>query len=308
MLSGEKQLKMSDESDLSRPTVSRQAKSGYPIILPWTAEPLPLGTSFESALSHTINPFLKTNAFDPASLCQARFLYTKDGGTASYASTSTTSSGTSNDHMSVSLGVTVGCPFLNASVTGSYDKDVLENNDALKTSLKTSYHRGTIIFSQPIPFSNTALADLKIMGGFPRFRAIYGDFYVAGFNLGGDTSVLLSQSSDSKVTTEILAVTLKVHVLWFDKSKKWENVSQTVDAHASYSVTGFDTLSNSYVKLSSATRTNIRDVREMCLNLSSLGENLQGRVEAKMQQLKLEEGILLSWADCERILRQYTEV
>jgi hypothetical protein len=149
----------------------------------------------------------------------------------------------------------------------------------------------------------TALADLKIMGGFSHFRQVYGDYFVAGYNLGADTTVMLSQSSNTKVTTEELAVTAKVHVLWFDKTKTWKTVSQSVDINSSYTVTGFDTLSNRNVKLSSVTAASIRDVRQTCLDLSSLGETLQKRVQDKIKQLKIEDGLLLSWADCERICR-----
>jgi hypothetical protein len=120
---------MGNEDDLSSTALSTRAKSGYPLIIPWTTEPLPLGTSFESTLAHTLEPFLKSSAFDTNALHQVQFLYTGDGGTGNYASTSTMSSRSSDTHMSFSLGVTVGCSFLNASVTGSYEKDVLENDD-----------------------------------------------------------------------------------------------------------------------------------------------------------------------------------
>jgi hypothetical protein len=174
---------------------------------------------------------------------------------------------------------------------------------ALKTSLKTTYPRGTIYLSRPVPLSRFALAELKIMGGFPRFRAIYGDYYVAGLNLGADTSVLLSQSSNSKTTTEVLSVNAKVHTLWFDKTKKWDKVMETIDAHASYTVTGFDTLSNRHVKLSSALSASVRDVRNMCLELSELGKGLQERVEKKLRELNINESTPLSWVDCDRVCR-----
>ena len=56
------------------------------------------------------------------------------GGTASFQNGLSTNSGSSSDRLSASLGITVGYPFLNASVTGQYDKNVIENKKVSQIS------------------------------------------------------------------------------------------------------------------------------------------------------------------------------
>jgi len=53
----------------------------------------------------------------------------EDGGQATYVSANSDTSSSSSEHLSMSLGLSVGCEFLGASVSGKYDKDVLENTD-----------------------------------------------------------------------------------------------------------------------------------------------------------------------------------
>lgn len=50
-------------------------------------------------------------------------------GRASFKDAESASHTTELSHLSGSLGVTVGCPFLSVSVSGTYDKTVLENED-----------------------------------------------------------------------------------------------------------------------------------------------------------------------------------
>lgn len=115
---------------LDRTTIVGLVTSGLPILLPWSSSIAAVrpGTTFHSRLSATDDVWSKHNPF--ADLDKTRVVYTNsDGGQATYNSTKTTSSANNSEHLSVSLGVSVGCKFLNASVTGQYDKDVLENND-----------------------------------------------------------------------------------------------------------------------------------------------------------------------------------
>ena len=122
--------------DPAQPSLARQAESGVPLRFPWTAQVLKPGTSFDSLYLSSSHPFLGNSPFDCGALGHSTFVYTDDsGGRASYVSTSSTTVGSSRDHFSAGLGVTVGCSFLNASVSGQYDKDVMNNNDVRHCAL-----------------------------------------------------------------------------------------------------------------------------------------------------------------------------
>lgn len=61
-----------------------------------------------------------------------------DGGHASFQSIETNNNTTSEDHLGVTFGISVGCPLWNASVTGGYDRDLLENRDGATPSFSLS--------------------------------------------------------------------------------------------------------------------------------------------------------------------------
>lgn len=108
------------------------AANNLPITLPWSPgmPPLPPGTLFQSRLCERQDPWSKVSPWDPQSIRSAKLAYwLDDGGHSSFQSLETTNSHTSDDHLTVSFGITAGCSFLNANVTGAYDRDMKENRD-----------------------------------------------------------------------------------------------------------------------------------------------------------------------------------
>lgn len=119
--------------DPDRITILQLAEISQPISLPWFAKTVIPGTTFHSRLSNTGDPFGHTTPFKTESLQKSPLVYRiEDGAECTFYSAETKTKLTSRDHMSLSLGVSVGCSFLNASVTGGYDKDVRENRDVSK--------------------------------------------------------------------------------------------------------------------------------------------------------------------------------
>ena len=112
--------------------LSRQAyASGY-IRLPWPNRPFALGQGFSTTLADQTrnSPFFQLVAFDTEALAQAKFSYQRFMGCAgAFRSRESTSSSSSSEHLSVGFGATIGNDYLNASVTGGYDKVLLENKD-----------------------------------------------------------------------------------------------------------------------------------------------------------------------------------
>lgn len=109
-------------------TIPRLAKAGMPIALPWLKETVLPGTMFYSARCHSVNPWGIESPFED--LDKMRLVARKEDGThCTYYSAETRTKVNSLDHMSLSLGVQAGCSFLNANVSGQYDKDVMANSD-----------------------------------------------------------------------------------------------------------------------------------------------------------------------------------
>ncbi|MCJ1382860.1 hypothetical protein MMC17_005973 [Xylographa soralifera] len=227
--------------------LSRQAyASGY-IRLPWANRPFTLGEGFSTTLADKTrnSPFLQLSAFDTDALAQAKLSYQRFAGCAgAFKSRESTSSSRSSEHLSVGFGATIGNDYLNVSVTGGYDKALLNNKDSCKTSIQASYRAGAIRFSGEIPLSKAATSILQGADGFQHFSDIYGDYYVGGLHIGADTGVLVSQDREQSESSEQLSVTLKVQILCFSDSKTWNKADVSAYLNTRFSVNCFDTLEN----------------------------------------------------------------
>jgi len=111
------------------PNVASIAKNGLPINLPWFPKVIPLGTTLHSRALRTTDPWGRTSPFDSHSLRHAQLLFDiSRGSEGSYVSATTTTSGQTLDHLSLSLGLEVDMLFAGASVVGSYDKETKINS------------------------------------------------------------------------------------------------------------------------------------------------------------------------------------
>jgi hypothetical protein len=112
------------------PSIDTFAAARRSILLPWGPTALPIGTGFSSKNSSSPGgPFLTQSAFDQIALAQAPLVYEASPNGGNYHEVITTSDSNSYEHTSVSLGVSIGGSFLGGSVSGAYDKLVLENTD-----------------------------------------------------------------------------------------------------------------------------------------------------------------------------------
>ncbi|UKZ68816.1 uncharacterized protein TrAtP1_009835 [Trichoderma atroviride] len=73
----------------------------------------------------------------------------------------------------------------------------MENRDSYKASITTSYRSGTVAFVRPLKLSADAFG-VFLRQGSDAFHAIYGDYYVESYGIGGDTSVLFSTDARSE--------------------------------------------------------------------------------------------------------------
>lgn len=110
--------------------VAQQAALRVPLVLPWKKEKIRLGACFQSRLQQS-DPWLKSNPFILSDLYMIpKILQSDYGSTSTFHSVNTSKKSETSDHLSLGFGVGVGLPFLcSASVKGTYDEDVKNNND-----------------------------------------------------------------------------------------------------------------------------------------------------------------------------------
>jgi hypothetical protein len=65
-----------------------------------------------------------------------------------------------------------------------------------KTALNSSCRAGTIKFQRQPRLTKEAIIEIKYGGGYEDLCERYGDYYLAGYRLGGDTGNLMSASGN----------------------------------------------------------------------------------------------------------------
>ena len=85
---------------------------------------------------------------------------------------------------------------------------------------------------------------LKYGGGYKAFTEKYGDYFVWGYRLGGDTGLVISSSAFEKKKVEQYGIKLTVEVLLVEVSHTWTKDFHTFSAGKKMRLLGYDTLSD----------------------------------------------------------------
>ncbi|CAD6886563.1 unnamed protein product [Tilletia controversa] len=284
----------------NKPTLASLAQQKLPIVVPWHAEQtIYPGQLFHSSLHTSSDPWSKTSAFITLEQEQeqgrtpSRIVYlSTDGGTSgSCKSTKTQSTVAKEDHESYGFTATLNLGFCSVSGSLKYDRHLSQNNDDIKTSVRASYRCGTVLLRQPPELSQEAQIELKYGGGIDAFEQKYGDYYLFGYNLGGDNSMMVSTNSMSMSLAERKTLSIKLETFLFDIEFTQHFDSAESSASASLRVTGYDTLTASILDdekswAASSTAEFDRMQRETA-RMRNLGSMLPTRVEQKAAELGL---------------------
>jgi|SRR5690606_736171 len=153
----------------------------------------------------------------------------------------------------------------------------------------------------PPKLTKSALATIKHIGGFQAFKERYGDYYVAGYRLGAESGMMLSEAAFSTKTAERLSLTVKVKILFIKVSKTWEQFFSQASANSVFTICGYDTLSHSNINYSAAAAIpgDFADIRSIAGQYESYGQDLGSRVENTMLQLGVNAEAYLQFKNCE---------
>jgi hypothetical protein len=154
-----------------------------------------------------------------------------------------------------------------------------------------------IYFDQP-RLSLDAIADIRrSKRDRVYFSRQYGDYYVASLRLGADAGLLASVSTNNRSQSEILEVKAKLHVLWWDIEKSYNEEHHTHEAWSAFDITAFETLSGLNVQNGALQQ----DPQTAAWNYIQRVSNLEKSVRDKMSELGLEEDKSLTHNDVQKI-------
>ncbi|KAH0352644.1 hypothetical protein KCU83_g3352, partial [Aureobasidium melanogenum] len=269
--------------------------------LPWGPSALPIGSAFSSKQSTSPGgPLLLKSPFDRVALSQAPLVYEASPNGGNYREISTTSNSNSYEHTSVSLGVSVGGSFLGGSVSGEYDKLVLENSDTSKISQSASIRMGHIRLAEEPALSKDA-HDVLSKGGILAFQSAYGDYYVAGFSLGADSGICISFSEDDRSESESWSITVTVKFLFMSASHTWSDSSASTLQNISMNLNGYDTLTGSNIKTSTLGPDGLQRLRKDAAQITARNTSIAGDVASRLQTLGLRDKGLLGMRDMPQV-------
>lgn len=157
---------------------------------------------------------------------------------------------------------------------------------------------------------------MKYGGGYEGLCDRYGDYYLSGYRLGGDTGLLMSASGHRREQVDVYGITATVTVLFVSASKHWEKEFRTLTAGRQIQLLGYDTLDNKTWKRTSTPSHDIKDLEVWAQSEDSLrvdtdpdeimlrSENLLERVGEVLERPGYRNGESLMFAQYEELLAE----
>ena len=143
-----------------------------------------------------------------------------------------------------------------------------------------------------------AIKLLKYDGGYSSFCHRYGDYYLAGYRIGGETGILISASSFSSQQVETFGIKVTLEILFFEASKTWTQDFREFNSGRSLKLLGYDTLEGKNWN-SSISGGGVDDFRAQTLSLVSRSQSLLNRMEATLDGLEMVDGTQLTNEQCD---------
>lgn len=158
------------------------------------------------------------------------------------------------------------------------------------------YKAGMVQLTQEPELNLVALGLLNQTNGEAAFRALYGDYFIAGFTLGGDSGAFLSVDETTKHTTDTVALKATVKVLFFKPKTVSASTTKIHDEHGiMVKILGYDTLNNYNM---SNPRISLAEAQERISDMVEITDSMAERVTAKLKELNVEQERKLTLSEC----------
>ena len=140
-------------------------------------------------------------------------------------------------------------------------------------------------------------------GGMDAFTAQYGDYYVGGITLGGDSGVLVSQDMEETSIVEKLKIEITVELLLFSVTETIaDEAFMSAHSDLKFGITAFDTLTGGFVNLPK--NLGLDEKRRLGAEYSQRTEGLAERINKRLEtwETVLSGDTKLSWNDIRGIM------
>jgi hypothetical protein len=247
------------------------------------------------------------------------------GGLCSFREHQSTSAQDSSDHLSLNVGLTVGNPCVSVGADVDYDRTVMQNENVgclafadsarrnganperqgMNCSRNSSSLVGRIILDQPPNFSPLALDLLRSENGRERFHAVYGDYYVSGFELGAHAAACLSVTTKTDSSAERTAIAVRAKVLFFEaKATVATTVTETADFSARVTFVSYNTLDSALNQNLTTVTSKFSDVGHIKGTVDRVLDgvsSLDATLRTHMDQLGIQDAQAITPAACQAI-------
>ena len=174
--------------------------------------------------------------------------------------------------------------------------------------MRAKFHYGTVTFEQQPRLSSKGAIALKhpsISGdGLREFEEQFGDYYVAGYRLGGEAGMLLTESSSAVSSVEIKSIQAKVRFLCFSRTYRDQSRSTSSSSSFSADVIGYDTLAHAKFPPAGVKAAPSAEEREsQAFKYGYRVQCLSQRVAATVDALDLAQDSLLTHEMCAALCR-----
>jgi hypothetical protein len=164
-----------------------------------------------------------------------------------------------------------------------------------------------------------AIIEIKYGGGYEALCERYGDYYLSGYRLGGDTGILMSAAGHTREQIDKYGITATVTVLMISGSKHWEKDFKSVVAGRRTQLLGYDTIDGITWKRSSAAGTEMAEMqawggydpkvdneslRTDVEAIMTRSENLLERILDVLKQHGYRNGASLTFNQCEELVAE----
>lgn len=168
-----------------------------------------------------------------------------------------------------------------------------------KSSIRASLRCGVVELERNPRLCHEALAMLKYGGGYKAFTEKYGDYFVWGYRLGGDTGLMISSSAFEKKKVEKYGIKLTVEVLFVEVSHTWTKDFHTFSAGKKMRLLGYDTLSDTNWNVTMEASGDIEKLAKEAEDVILRSQNLLERSIKALEDQGMFHGDHLTNAQCE---------
>jgi hypothetical protein len=272
--------------DLSRASIALFARVQQPIFLPNPGYSIKLApASTRPSSNPQVDPGNRPSSPAPFQVDLTGVEYI-------FKESTTSSSSSSTEHLSASLGVTNGNDFLNASVSGKYDKDVAESTQGTRASRNATYRIRRMGSRRLKHVSRSAKDTLKLRSA-KSFKDAYGDYFIrcALFNARAH--------SRSERTEQTITVTVKALLL--EASKTTTEVNQSATRELEMLLSGYDTLQSLNQGVETAKGDDVATMLRNSVRFENGMKEIVTEVDVVTRGLGLVDGRGWNGAEVERL-------